>query len=94
MPPKWGDDWRSYTNVIFANGTLLMPSFSDVNPALEQKAMEIYQSSLPDGWEVKKVNCDQLVNLHGQLHCISYNLPGFLPIDALIKNSYPKKPLL
>ena len=94
MPPKWGDDWRSYTNVIFANGTLLMPSFSDVDPAVEQKVMEIYQSSLPEGWEVKKVNCDQLVNLHGQLHCISYNLPGFLPIDALIKNSYPKKPLL
>ena len=29
LPPKWGTDWRSYTNVIIANKLLLMPSFSD-----------------------------------------------------------------
>ena len=70
MPPKWGDDWRSYTNVIFANGTLLMPSFSDVDPALEQKVMEIYQSSSRVGkskksivtnWSTCTVNCIALV---------------------------------
>ena len=54
MPPKWGEDWRSYTNVIFANGILLMPSFSDVDPSLEQRAVQVYQSVLPPGWIVKK----------------------------------------
>ena len=91
MPPKWGEDWRSYTNVIFANGILLMPSFSDVDPSLEQRAVQVYQSVLPPGWIVKKINCDNLVKLHGQLHCISYNLPKFLPIDNLIKRSFPNK---
>ena len=91
MPPKWGEDWRSYTNVIFANGILLMPSFSDVDPSLEQRAVQVYQSVLPPGWIVKKINCDNLVKLHGQLHCISYNLPKFLPIDKLIKSSFPNK---
>ena len=55
MPPKWGEDWRSYTNVIFANGILLMPSFSDVDPSLEQRAVQVYQSVLPPGWIVKKL---------------------------------------
>ena len=91
MPPKWGEDWRSYTNVIFANGILLMPSFSDVDPSLEQRAVQVYQSVLPPGWIVKKINCDNLVKLHGQLHCISYNLPKFLPIDNLIKVLFPSK---
>ena len=91
MPPKWGEDWRSYTNVIFANGILLMPSFSDVDPSLEQRAVQVYQSVLPPGWIVKKINCDKIVKLHGQLHCISYNLPKFLPIDNLIKRSFPNK---
>ena len=91
MPPKSGEDWRSYTNVIFANGILLMPSFSDVDPSIEQRAVQVYQSVLPPGWIVKKINCDNLVKLHGQLHCISYNLPKFLPIKDLIKRSFPKK---
>ena len=91
MPPKWGEDWRSYTNVIFANGILLMPSFSDVDPSLEQRAVQVYQSVLPPGWIVKKINCDNLVKLHGQLHCISYNLPKFLPIDNLIKKIFSQQ---
>jgi len=91
MPPKSGEDWRSYTNVIFANGILLMPSFSDVDPSIEQRAVQVYQSVLPPGWIVKKINCDNLVKLHGQLHCISYNLPKFLPINDLIKISFPNK---
>lgn len=91
MPPKWGEDWRSYTNVIFANGILLMPSFSDVDPSLEQRAVQVYKSVLPPGWIVKKINCDNLVKLHGQLHCISYNLPKFLPVNKLIKSSFPSK---
>ena len=91
MPPKWGEDWRSYTNVIFANGILLMPSFSDVDPSLEQRAVQVYQSVLPRGWIVKKINCDSLVKLHGQLHCISYNLPKFLPVEKLIESSFPDK---
>ena len=94
MPPKWGKHWRSYTNVILANGVLLMPSFSDVDPKIELKAKEVYQSSLPAGWVVKSVNCDKLVSLNGQLHCISYNIPGYVPIDGLLSRAIPGVPLV
>ena len=89
MPPKWGQDWRSYTNIILANGVLLMPSFSDVDPAIEDRAEQVYRSALPN-WEVKRINCDKLVKLHGQLHCISYNVPHFVSMEGVIRKSYPK----
>jgi agmatine/peptidylarginine deiminase len=89
MPPRSGNDWRSYTNVILANGVLLMPSFSDVDPSIEDRAEQVYKSSLPPDWVVKKINCDKLVALRGHLHCISYNIPKFISIDGLISRSYP-----
>lgn len=89
MPPKSGLDWRSYTNVIMANKILLMPSFSDVDPAIENKAEGVYRSVLPSDWEIKRINCDKLVLLHGQLHCISYNIPNFVDIDNLLSQAIP-----
>ena len=90
LPPKWGTDWRSYTNVIIANKLLLMPSFSDVDPALESKVESIYRSVLPPDWDVRRINCDKLVLHHGQLHCISYNLPNFIDIDNLLNQAIPQ----
>ena len=92
MPPKWGSDWRSYTNVIMANKVLLMPSFSDVDPAIENQAEAVYRSVLPSDWSIKRINCDKLVLLHGQLHCISYNIPGFVDIDNLLSQAIPQLP--
>ena len=87
MPPQSGNDWRSYTNIILANGALLMPSFSNVDPAIENRAEQVYQSILPPDWEVKRINCDKLVALRGQLHCLSYNIPKFIPIDGLLEKA-------
>ena len=89
MPPRLGDDWRSYTNVIMANGVLLMPSYADVDPAIEDRAEAVYRSLLP-GWSVKRINCDKLVFDHGQLHCISYHIPHFVSIEGLLDNAIPK----
>ena len=88
MPPKLNNLWRSYTNIIMANGILLMPSFSDVDPKIEDKAEEIYRSLLP-GWEIKRINCDMLVRRQGQLHCISYNLPKYVDLKGLYESAYP-----
>ncbi len=90
MPNKWGSDFRSYTNVILANGILLMPSYSDVDPAIEAKAEAVYRSALPD-WKIKKISCDKLVKMHGQLHCISYNIPSFIELEGLHDLSFPKE---
>ena len=86
MPPRWGAAWRSYTNIILANGILLMPSFSDVDPAIEDAAEEVYRTLLP-AWEVKRINCDALVKEEGQLHCMSYNLPKYVSIEGLLRKA-------
>ena len=88
MPPRWGENWRSYTNVIMAKGILLMPSYSDVDPAIEDQAESVYRSLLPPDWQIKRINCDQLIPLRGQLHCISYNIPSFISIDGLLANCF------
>lgn len=86
MPPKWNESWRSYTNILKANGILLMPSYSDVDPELEQRAESVYRTLLP-GWQVKKVASDGLVKAGGQLHCISYNVPRYVSIEGLLDRS-------
>ena len=51
MPTHRDGAWRSYTNVIFANGTLLVPTYPDVAPELDKKALALYAQWLP-GWKV------------------------------------------
>jgi agmatine/peptidylarginine deiminase len=70
----------------------LMPSYSDVETQLEDRVEEIYRSSLPDGWEIKRINCDSLVALRGQLHCMSYSIPQFISIEGLLRESFPSFP--
>lgn len=66
--------WRSYTNVIFASGTLLVPTYPDVSPELDRRALEIYSELMPD-WRVVPVDASSIIQNHGSLHCISVNVP-------------------
>ena len=86
MPPPRGGVWRSYTNVLFANGVLLVPTYSDVPVALEAAALALYRRLLP-GWTVVGVNSDGLAAKGGALHCISLNVPAFVPIDRLAEQA-------
>ncbi len=72
-----------------ANGVLLMPSSSDVDPQLENRAVAVYKSLLPN-WKIKRINCDSLVRHGGQLHFISYNIPHYVSIEGLKKHAYPR----
>ena len=82
MPPRRDGVWRSYTNVILANGTVLMPTFADVDPSLREQAMALYARLLP-GWKVVGINCDRLAKAHGLLRCISLNVPGFVSVASV-----------
>lgn len=74
MPPRTDGKWRTYTNVIFANGALLVPQYPEHSPELDRRALEIYRDVLPD-WEIIGVNASTLINNRGSLHCLSRNLP-------------------
>lgn len=82
MPNNRDGIWRTYTNVVYANGILLVPSYPDQDPALERQAFEVYRNLLPD-WQVVGIDCSDVIKDRGALRCITANIPWlkdkFLP---------------
>ncbi|MEZ6115278.1 MAG: agmatine deiminase family protein [Pirellulaceae bacterium] len=81
MPSNADSVWRTYTNVVFANGALLFPVYQNTDDDVERHAMELYRAVLP-GWEIKPVNVDGIIDSGGALHCTVLNL-GPIDIDRL-----------
>ncbi|NLF85793.1 MAG: agmatine deiminase family protein [Lentisphaerae bacterium] len=84
MPPRTeAGDWRSYCNVLLLNGTILMPSYTGVDPALEAEAEATYRRLMP-AWKVEKILSDSLVRKRGVLHCIGTTIPGHVNVLPLL----------
>lgn len=63
----------SYTNVIYANGVCLVPSYRKLDPEGLSKAMAIYRRLLP-GWKVVDVDAVEWIIQQGALHCLTLHL--------------------
>ncbi len=74
MPSHADGNWRSYTNVIFANDALLVPQYPSTDRELDAAALRVFREALPD-WKVIGIDCDSLIKKRGALHCISRQLP-------------------
>lgn len=74
MPPRTDGAWRTFTNIILANGTVLVPTFEDVDPGMERQALDTF-ARLLKGWEVIPVECTSLIRKGGALRCVSMNIP-------------------
>ncbi len=74
MPSSRDTYFRSYNNVIFANQLLLVPTYPDLDPKLDERALAIYRELLP-GWEVVGLNLSSMAKKGGGLHCLSANVP-------------------
>ena len=79
--PKDGK-FRSYTNVVFANGVLLVPVYGDVDGKAEDKAISLYEKLLPD-WEIVRIESDAIVEKQGALHCVTLGIPHYVRPDRL-----------
>jgi agmatine/peptidylarginine deiminase len=90
MPPRFDGVWRTYTNVIFANGKLLVPTYSGAPAEMERDALDLYRNLLP-GWEIVGIDCEDMIPLGGALHCVSMNLPGYVPIPQTLRDIYPAR---
>ncbi|MBW3539194.1 MAG: agmatine deiminase family protein [Planctomycetes bacterium] len=73
MPPRDDEAWRTFTNVIYANGTLLMPVYPGFDEGMRDAAVAVYRELLP-GWSIAPVDCNGLIGSGGALHCVSLNL--------------------
>jgi agmatine deiminase len=74
MPPYDGKRCRTYTNVVFANGRLVVPHYSDVPAQVERRVMDLYADLLPD-WELGQVNCDEIIGGGGAIRCVTKHIP-------------------
>lgn len=73
MPPHDEKVWRTYTNVLFANGTLLVPKYPQLDPYGHAATVATYRKLLP-GWNVVGIDCSRLIEWGGAIHCMTMNL--------------------
>lgn len=73
MPRHSNHTWGTYTNVVYANGLVLVPVSTAIDPEGSATALAAYRELLPT-WQVEPFNADPLVALGGALHCVTMNL--------------------
>jgi agmatine/peptidylarginine deiminase len=74
MPPHRDGVWRTYTNVVYANDVVVMPTYAGVDEAIEREALETYRRLLP-GREIVTVEATSLARTGGALRCVTLNIP-------------------
>lgn len=65
--PDAGGPYRTFTNSIFLNGTILVPIYEEKYDTI---GLRIYRESLP-GYNVVGIDCNAMINSLGALHCIT-----------------------
>ena len=85
MPPH-GDDYfgGTYTNVVFANGNLLVPSWPEASKMTEEKALAVYRRLLP-GWRIIPLSSRDFGRKNGSLHCATMNLYRHRPHEFFVR---------
>lgn len=73
MPSHDDGIWRTYTNVVYANGVLLVPIYVGVDEKGRQTALDAFARLLP-GWRIVGIEADKLIECAGALHCVTMNL--------------------
>lgn len=81
MPAHEDGKWRSYTNVIFANDTLLVPTYPDVSPDMDRESLRIYSELLPER-RIVPIDASSIIQRNGSLHCISVNSPVMVRVTG------------
>ncbi|WP_170254490.1 agmatine deiminase family protein [Phaeodactylibacter luteus] len=65
--PDNNGDYRTYTNALFVNKTLLVPIYEE---QYDTTALRIYEEALP-GYRVVGIDCNGIIPSLGAIHCIT-----------------------
>lgn len=66
--PDEGADYRTYTNALFVNKTILVPTYD--MPYYDSLAIALYREELP-GYNVVGIDCNPIISRVGAVHCIT-----------------------
>ncbi len=65
--PDNNGDYRTYTNSLFVNGTVLVPTYEE---QYDTTALRIYEEALP-GYNIVGIDCNGIIPSLGAIHCIT-----------------------
>ncbi|MBL0018259.1 MAG: agmatine deiminase family protein [Bacteroidetes bacterium] len=65
--PNNNGDYRTYTNAVFVNKTILVPGYET---RYDTTAQRIWEEAMP-GYNVQFINCNSIITALGALHCIT-----------------------
>lgn len=65
--PSSGGDYRTYTNSVFVNKTVIVPTYTQ---QYDTTALRIYREALP-GYTITGINCNNIISASGAIHCIT-----------------------
>lgn len=74
--PERQTNWfgGTYTNVVYANGLLLMPEWEYASSTTHKRAVAVFREQLPD-WEIVSIPSDEFGRQEGSFRCLTLNLP-------------------
>lgn len=68
--PNTGGDYLTYTNSVFVNKLLLVPTYRE---PFDSEALNMYRENLP-GYQVQGINCNNIIQASGAIHCITHSV--------------------
>lgn len=68
--PDQGGDYMTYTNSVFVNNTILVPTYYE---EYDTTAIKIYEEHLP-GYNVVGIPCNDIISASGAIHCITHTV--------------------
>lgn len=66
--PNQGGDYLTYTNAVFVNKTVILPTYYQ---QYDTTAVRIWEESLP-GYNIVGVPCSNIIQASGAIHCITH----------------------
>ncbi len=84
MPPRRNNTWPTYTNVVYANGVVLVPIYPSLDQVGRRRALDIFSQALPT-WKVVGIDATQIIKMDGALHCMTMNLGAIGQLPAFPK---------
>ncbi len=74
MPPNDDNRWRTYTNVVFTQPGLLVPSYRRADRVEQNAVLAVFRRLLP-AWQVESIDVTDLVARDGALRCVTLQVP-------------------
>lgn len=68
--PDTGGYYRTFTNSVFVNKTVLVPTY---RPEVDEAALALYQELLP-GYNIVGINVESMISASGAIHCITHTI--------------------